>query len=184
MADQTDELLVTWLESRKKMAEYAKSRGFYPLMAIPLEATSSFSGGGGKSFGKGKGKGKRGKSKGKKGKVNRPFPKGLFGSGKGKQSSFPPKPTTSGSTQQHGPRFKRMRDGRHGAENADVNFVEEVFEVVEDFEMETNERYFLEKNFGVAVGVDETLMVEETEVSNMNVESEVNLVENGKVRSL
>ncbi len=77
-----------------------------------------------------------------------------------------------------------MRDGRHGAENADVNFVEEVFEVVEDFEMETNERYFLEKNFGVAVGVDETLMVEETEVSNMNVESEVNLVENGKVRSL
>ncbi len=70
------------------MAEHAKSRGFYPLMAIPLEATSSFSGGGGKSFGKGKGKGKRGKSKGKKGKVNRPFPKGLFGSGKGKQSSL------------------------------------------------------------------------------------------------
>lgn len=37
MADQTDELLVTWLESRKKMAEYAKSQGFYPVVAIPPE---------------------------------------------------------------------------------------------------------------------------------------------------
>ena len=130
MADQTDELLVTWLESRKKMAEYAKSRGFYPVVAIPPEVSSSFSGGGGKSAGKGKGK--RGKSSGKKGKANRPFPKGSFGSGKGKQSPFPPKSTTSGSTQQHGPRFKRMRDGRQSSENADVNFVEDVYTVEDD----------------------------------------------------
>ena len=183
MADQTDELLVTWLESRKKMAEYAKSRGFYPVMAIPPEATSSFSGGGGKSYGKGKGKGKRGKSKGKKGKVNRPFPKGSFGAGKGKQSPFPPRSTTSGSTQQHGPRFKRMRDGRMGLENADVNFIEEVFEVVDDVKMEVDEHYFPEENFGM-FGMEETLMVEETEFSNMTVESEVNLVENGKVRGV
>ena len=192
MADQTDELLVTWLESRKKMAEYAKSRGFYPVVAIPPEVSSSFSGGGGKSAGKGKGKGKgkRGKSSGKKGKANRPFPKGSFGSGKGKQSPFPPKSTTSGSTQQHGPRFKRMRDGRQSNENADVNFVEDVYTLEDDIvTAELNVREIdgvevPEENYGNMAEVEESWMVEDVAISNMNVDAEVNLVENGKVRGV
>ncbi len=65
-----------------------------------------------------------------------------------------------------------------------MNFVEEVFEVVEDFEMETKEHDVPEENFGNAVGAEGTLMVEDLEVSNMQVESEVNLVENGKVRGV
>ena len=190
MADQTDELLVTWLESRKKMAEYAKSHGFYPVVAIPPEVSSSFSGGGGKSAGKGKGKGKRGKSSGKKGKANRPFPKGSFGSGKRKQSPFPPKSTTSGSTQQHGPRFKRMRDGRQSNENADVNFVEDVYTVADDIvneelnKMETDGVEVLDENYGNMAGMEESWMVEDVAISNVNVDAEVNLVENGKVRGV
>ena len=61
MANHVDELLVSWMESRKKMQEMAKSRGFYPVFAIPPEVKQTFS----QSNDKGKGKGSYGRKGGK-----------------------------------------------------------------------------------------------------------------------
>eukprot|EP00434_Breviolum_minutum_P015613 symbB.v1.2.013753.t1/scaffold976.1/size149240/6 len=131
MANHVDELLVSWMESRKKMQEMAKSRGFYPVFAIPPEVKQTFS----QSNDKGKGKGSYGR-KGGKGK-GKPKGKGK-GKGKGKKKGAERPPsfgqTASGSNTRHGPRFKRMRDGKE----AEVNLVEEIEEInmVEDGEVD------------------------------------------------
>lgn len=129
MANHVDELLVSWMESRKKMQEMAKSRGFYPVFAIPPEVKQTFS----QSNDKGKGKGSYGR-KGGKGK-GKPKGKGK-GKGKKKGAERPPScgQTASGSNTRHGPRFKRMRDGKE----AEVNLVEEIEEInmVEDGEVD------------------------------------------------
>ena len=129
LAEETDELLITWMDSRKKMNELARSRGFYPVMAVPPELAQSYGGGGARSAPKGKGKGKSGKGKGKQkgkgGKSRRPFRPAPKGFGKGGGQSFP-KRTTSGSTFQHGPRFKRLRNDKPAEGGSEANFVEEI----------------------------------------------------------
>ena len=121
MANHVDELLVSWMESRKKMQEMAKSRGFYPVFAIPPEVKQTF--GHGHDKGKGKGHGARKGGKGKRKSKG----KGKGGKGKRKGMEGPPSAgqTASGSNTRHGPRFKRMRDGKE----SEVNFVEEVEEI-------------------------------------------------------
>lgn len=120
MYDKCEEALVAYQDSRNQMNEFAKPRGFFPVVALkdgggyyPIQARdtskggkSSYSGivkGSGKGSSKGKGKG-NGKSKGR----------GIHGrySG-GTRAPYTPSPksTATGSTQQRGPRFKRTRRG-------------------------------------------------------------------------
>ena len=134
LADETDELLITWMDSRKKMNELARSRGFYPVMAVPPELAQSYGGGGAPrtaSKGKGKGKGKgKSKQKGKGGKGRRPYRPAPKGFGKGTGGGFP-KQTGSGSTMQHGPRFKRMRNDKPADGGSEANLVEDVLMIDE-----------------------------------------------------
>ena len=140
-----EEAMATWQEARSKMNELARARGFYPVVAltphghVPVGARVSSSKGKGKKGGGKNGKGKKGggKSSGKRGTYGR------GGGGKGASppsSSAPaasatappstpmfPKSTTSGSTQQHGPRFKRMRNGAF-ANNDDGFMVQDWFQ--------------------------------------------------------
>ena len=125
--DQTEEAYVNYLESRRRMRDLALSRGFYPIVALGPEVGQQGYGRKGDGKGKGKGKSKGGKSKGK-GKPksytrsfqNRRPMSGLRRSGGAHQPSTPSSASTtssgaelrstlSGSTAQHGPRFKRYR---------------------------------------------------------------------------
>eukprot|EP00913_Durusdinium_trenchii_P014193 g13320.t1 len=138
--DQADEAYVSYVESRKRMKELALSRGFYPVVALGPDFERS-----GSRFPKGEGKGgkDKGKSGGGKGKSK----------GKGKSGGFmrrtpfnrrpmsglrrPPntssntsnaeKSTLTGSTAQHGPRFKRYRSQASGIKEVpeEVTMVEE-----------------------------------------------------------
>ena len=125
-----EDAFINYLDSRKKMRELALSRGFYSVVVVDLN-DNNFSGrGSSKSYGKsrntdgGKGKGKSkgkggGKSKGMgngKGAGRHPLPgarRFIFGRRSPLESSSSTsttaKSTTSGSTAQHGPRFKRDR---------------------------------------------------------------------------
>ena len=117
----TDEAYVSYIENRKRMKEFAFSRGFYPVVAPGPECEKGgyrSSKGDGKS-GKGKGKSSSGKGKGKgksKGGENyipfngRPMSglrKSLMSSNSSSGGSE--RSTLTGSTAQHGPRFKRYR---------------------------------------------------------------------------
>lgn len=108
----------SYLDSRRKMRELALSRGFYPVIAIDMN--DNYNKGTGKAHGKarntGRGNGPKGKSKGGKSKgegsptfcvwtevqfrwwIHIDFHYGTTA-----------RSTTSGSTSQHGPRFKRYR---------------------------------------------------------------------------
>eukprot|EP00913_Durusdinium_trenchii_P017657 g16596.t1 len=138
--DHADEAYVSYVESRKRMKELALARGFYPVVALGPEAEKgayrSF-----KGDGKGKGKGKNGNSKGKskgKGKGGgflrrAPFNRRpMSGLRKGPMTSTTTasseKSTFSGSTQQHGPRFKRYRSQAQGVKEVpeEVTMVEEM----------------------------------------------------------
>ena len=109
------------------MRELANARGFYPVYAVIPDSSAggpshfaprqtSKGGGKGKGFAKGRSKG-RGKGKSKGGRAPfRPLPRTMPTTPSATTSAPPtttasPKPrsTTSGSTQQHGPRFKRCR---------------------------------------------------------------------------
>ena len=109
--DETEDAFVNYMESRRRMRELALSRGFYPIVALGPEAA-------GKSGGKSKGgKGSKGKGKGKS-----------SGKGKGKGK-------VSGSTAQHGPRFKRYRLQSSGIKEVpeeQVSMVEETSEAVRE----------------------------------------------------
>ena len=147
--DQADEAFVSYVESRKRMKELALSRGFYPVVALGPEVEKNTTyrspkgeGKGGKGKGKfGGGKGK-GKSKGKGGNsfmrrtpFNRRPMSGL------RKTPFSPsstgsttdKSTLSGSTAQHGPRFKRYRSQASGIKEVpeEITMVEENMEKVE-----------------------------------------------------
>ena len=139
--DQADEAYVSYIESRKRMKELALSRGFYPIVALGPEAEKGAfrnSKGEGKSKGKGKsspynkGKGK-GKSKGGGFMRRTPFNRRpMSGLRKGPVSSASTtasseKSTFSGSTAQHGPRFKRYRSQNQGVKEVpeEVTMVEE-----------------------------------------------------------
>ena len=143
-----EEAMATWHEARSKINELARARGFYPVVALtphghmPIGATKGGSKGKGKKGG-GKGKGKKGagkgggKAKGKRGTYGRggkssfgPYPPSASASASAPSSPAAPafaKSTTSGSTQQHGPRFKRMRNGAF-ANDDEGNMVSDWFE--------------------------------------------------------
>ena len=157
--DQADEAYVSYVESRKRMKELALSRGFYPVVALGPDFERS-----GSRFPKGDGKGNKGKGKsgGGKGKSK----------GKGKGGGFmrrtpfnrrpmsglrrPPSTTTSssngekstlsGSTAQHGPRFKRYRSQASGIKEVpeEVTMVEEelMLESVTTYETVPEEQCF------------------------------------------
>ena len=132
------------------MRELALSRGFYPVVAIDMN--DNYGKGGGKSYGKGRNSGGGGKSKGKskgkggsksKGKgsgksFNQPLPgarRFVFGrkspseGGSISATSTTARSTTSGSTSQHGPRFKRYRLPASGIKEVpdEANMVEEPY---------------------------------------------------------
>ena len=128
------------------MKQMALSRGFYPVVALAPEGPGNQSKMPSKGKGKGKSKGKpstaappprssKGKRKGKSGKKG--FRRWIPSSGASNTSSttrasttgsVPSGSTTSGSSQQHGPRFKRMRSGQSRAEALMLTEVEnEVF---------------------------------------------------------
>eukprot|EP00434_Breviolum_minutum_P011884 symbB.v1.2.010485.t1/scaffold674.1/size176181/2 len=115
-----EDAYINYLDSRKKMRELALARGFYPVVALDMGGSA---GSGGKGGQKGSSKSGGGKGKGKKsgkghGKSFQPPRRYVYGArrGKGGQAGTPshndqtaPKSTASGSTGQHGPRFKRYR---------------------------------------------------------------------------
>ena len=124
-----EDAYINYLDSRKKMRELALARGFYPVVALDMgegnnnrgsgkaygKGRKGSSGGRAKSKSKGKGGGKN-KGKGSGGKSSQPLPgarRFVFGrrsnSDSGSTASTTAKSTTSGSTAQHGPRFKRYR---------------------------------------------------------------------------
>ena len=118
-ADKCEEALAAYHESRQKMRELANARGFYPVVALasghslptaappPSQAAPRAAGKGKGSTAAARGSAARGppkgKGKGKSGAGRQPMrPKPAHADGSSKTSS-------SGSTQQHGPRFKRRR---------------------------------------------------------------------------
>ena len=140
-----EDAYINYLDSRKKMRELALARGFYPVVALDMGdgnykgSGKSYGRGrnnnGGRSKGKSKGKG-GGKSKGKGSgsKGSHPLPgakRFVFGrrsnSESGSTASTTARSTTSGSTAQHGPRFKRYRLPASGIKEVpdDANMVED-----------------------------------------------------------
>ena len=123
-----EDAFINYLDSRKKMRELALSRGFYPVVAIGMDDN------GGAFKGRGKASGGKGKSKGK----GHPLPGarryvlGRLRAGDSTSTSSTTasaKSTTSGSTAQHGPRFKRYRHPANGIKEVpdEVTMVEDSF---------------------------------------------------------
>ena len=134
-----EDAYINYLDSRKKMRELALARGFYPVVALDM-------GGGQGDSGKGRSKGSTktgGKGKGKKGKGHgKGFqPPGarryVYGRKRGKGDSSGQagagggKSTASGSTAQHGPRFKRYRLPANGIKEVpdEVQMITELDEI-------------------------------------------------------
>ena len=155
--DQTEEAYVNYLESRRRMRDLALSRGFYPIVALGPEVGQQGYGRKGDGKGKGKGKSKGGKSKGKgKSKSytrsfqNRRPMSGLRRTGgasttastSSTSSGSEIRSTLSGSTAQHGPRFKRYRMQSSGVKEVPEEQVAMVTE-----ETVTEETYKLEECF-------------------------------------
>ena len=124
-ADKCEEALAAYRESRQKTRELANARGFYPVAALaggrglpaaapPASSPAPRGSSKGESRGRGSSAAARGfaarGSSGAKGKG-----KGKSAAGRQPLRSKPthtdgsPKTSSSGSTQQHGPRFKRRR---------------------------------------------------------------------------
>ncbi|CAL1126962.1 unnamed protein product [Cladocopium goreaui] len=140
-----EDAYINYLDSRKKMRELALARGFYPVVALDM-GDGNYKGSG-KSYGKGRnnhGGRSKGKSKGKGGgkskgkgsgsKGSHPLPgakRFVFGRRSNSESgltvSTTARSTTSGSTAQHGPRFKRYRLPASGIKEVpdDANMVED-----------------------------------------------------------
>ncbi|CAK0792453.1 unnamed protein product [Prorocentrum cordatum] len=128
--EATEEAYAAYAEARAKMNELAKSRGFYPVVALidekrglpPPRAGNARppKGRGRSSSGKARGA-QKGKQKGRYGG------RAPFGGGKGgKHFDGSPKTTQTGSTQQHGPRFKRRRDGAPTKHDEDAKMLYEI----------------------------------------------------------
>ena len=138
-ADEAEDAFLNYVDSSKRMKELALARGFFPVVAMPppdWRGPAIF----GKSSSKGRGKG-RGKSNGKgKGKggekgsfrryaFNRRPASGIRKSAASNQVNGPSdaaKSTGSGSTANHGPRFKRYRLQDSGTKAVeDISMVED-----------------------------------------------------------
>ena len=155
----TDEAYVSYIESRKRMKELALSRGFYPVVALgpdfekgsqrsPKGEGKSGKGKGKSGFGKGKGKGK---SKGGGNFMRRtPFNRRpMSGLRKSPMSSTSTtggseRSTLTGSTAQHGPRFKRYRSQGQGVKEVpeEVTMVEDIEEIGHEEELKLDEHCF------------------------------------------
>ncbi len=125
--NQCEEAYLGYLEARKRMRDLANARGFYPIVALADDqhprATAPRSRGkdGKKGKGRGKGKGKgaarpggtaKGAAKGRgKGQGGRGHRLAYRPPGASVPRPAPAGATFSGSAQQHGPRFKRVRAG-------------------------------------------------------------------------
>ena len=142
-----EDAYINYLDSRKKMRELALARGFYPVVALDMGGGYNNGGGskgghkGSSKTGGGKGKGKKSGSKGH-GKGFQPpgTRRYVYGARRGKgepaggsnyNDRTAPKSTTSGSTAQHGPRFKRYRLPASGIKEVpdDVQMVTEMDQV-------------------------------------------------------
>ncbi len=146
--DEVEEAYANWQDSRKKMTELSRARGFYPVVAmlpsggilpISAQAQRKGAGAGRKGKGKGKGKGKDSPLFAAKGSPVRrpPWQPATASSASPAASptsgpfSFGPKTTTSGATGQHRPRFKRMWAGGNWKETAEEgNMAEEILSSV------------------------------------------------------
>ena len=179
---QTEEAYVNYLESRRRMRDLALSRGFYPIVALGPEVGQQAYGRKGDGKGKGKGKSKGGKSKGKgKSKSftrtfqNRRPMSGLrrsngttstsASSTTSTSSGSELRSTLSGSTAQHGPRFKRYRMQSSGVKEVPE---EQIAMVAEEVICESNyamdERFFQESAVGQAIvdsGASRTIVGED-----------------------
>ena len=160
-ADGVEEAYVSYIESRRRMRDLALARGFYPVVALGPEAEKGNRGkGDGRAKG-GKGKGKRkGKGKGKNSGQRRQMPytrrpmSGLRRSPNSNASSSTgpseARSTLTGSTANHGPRFKRYRVQSQGMKEVpeeQVSMVEE--QLVWDASLE--ECYFSTLETGQAI---------------------------------
>ena len=157
----TDEAYVSYIESRKRMKELALSRGFYPVVALGPDYDRAGGrppkgeGKGGKGKGKSGGKGKS-KGKGKGGGFMRRTPfhrRPMSGlrrppSSPSTTTSIGDKSTLTGSTSQHGPRFKRYRSQAAGVKEVpeEITMVEET-NVTETTEVATYEQVTDEQCF-------------------------------------
>eukprot|EP00435_Cladocopium_sp_Y103_P053716 s692_g17.t1 len=141
-ADQVEDAYVNYVESRRRMRDIALSRGFYPVVALGPEFQNDKGKSGPQGKGKGKGKGPKGKGKGKGGGLRRtPWNRrpmsglrrpGGGNSNGGSQSTASGndfKSTLSGSTSQHGPRFKRYRVQGQGVKEVSEDHVSMVEDI-------------------------------------------------------
>ncbi|CAK0890714.1 unnamed protein product, partial [Prorocentrum cordatum] len=124
-----DEAYLSSVDAKKRVAEIAKSRGFCPIVAVApdnnyqREARPARSPGKGKGRGRGKGKGK-GASQPRRDPPAFKLPKAPFVRTQAAPSAGS---TGTGSTQQHGPRFKRFRHGGFArTETESGNMVEDI----------------------------------------------------------
>ncbi|CAK0898302.1 unnamed protein product, partial [Prorocentrum cordatum] len=149
-----DEAYLSFVDATKRVAEIAKSRGFYPIVAVApdnnyREARPARAPGKGKGRGRGKGKGKgKGSSQPRRDPSAFKFPKAPF-------TRSPPASSAgsigAGSTQQHGPRFKRFcRGGFSRPETESGNMVEDV-ETLE-YANSTEEVFLLTVGKGIGDG--------------------------------
>ena len=125
-----DEAYLSFVDAKKRANEIAKSRGFYPIVALAPENNYQRESKPARGPRRGKGRGKE-KSKGK-GRSGSPPARFLRPGVFGPRAAPPPSAgsTSSGSAQQHGPRFKRFRGGGFaGHEKEDeARMVEDILE--------------------------------------------------------
>ena len=139
-----EDAFINYLDSRKKMRELALSRGFYPVVAIGMDDNGgAFKGRGKASWWEGQVKRKRPwKEQRRKRQICRKrdtlcqvHDDTFFGRRRAGESTSTAsttasaKSTTSGSTSQHGPRFKRYRLPANGIKEVpdEVTMVEDNF---------------------------------------------------------
>ncbi|CAK0791252.1 unnamed protein product [Prorocentrum cordatum] len=145
-----DEAYLSFVDAKKRVAEIAKSRRFYPIVAVApdnnyRESRPARAPGIGKGRGRGKGKGS---SQPRRDPSAFKFPKTLFARSPAASSAGS---TGTGSTQQRGPRFKRFRRGGFTkTETESGNMVEDV-ETLE-YANSTEEVFLLTVGKGISDG--------------------------------
>ncbi|CAK0816650.1 unnamed protein product [Prorocentrum cordatum] len=148
-----DEAYLSFVDAKRRVAEIAKSRGFYPIVAVAPDnnfqhgkgASRSAKPTGGKGKGRSKGKGK-GKGTGSR-QVFRPKVN-IFNR---PPTATPAGSTATGSTQQHGPRFKRFRGGGFVKPDSEHAAMVEDVETLE-YANSTEEVYLMSTGKGISDG--------------------------------
>ncbi|CAK0797600.1 unnamed protein product [Prorocentrum cordatum] len=117
-----DEAYLSFVDAKRRVAEIAKSRGFYPIVAVAPD--SNF---------------QHGKGAPKVNIFNKP------------PSATPAGSTATGSTQQHGPRFKRFRGGGFVKPDSEHAAMVEDVETLE-YANSTEEVYLMSTGMGISDG--------------------------------